>query len=58
MADYVERFGEGAAKMGEWAAAGKLTIDEQIDEGLEHAYDSFMRLFSGANQGKMILKIA
>ncbi|MEM6908472.1 MAG: NADP-dependent oxidoreductase [Pseudomonadota bacterium] len=58
VADYVERFDEGAAKMGEWAAAGKLTIDEHIDEGLEHAYDSFMRLFSGANQGKMILKIA
>ena len=58
VADYVERFGEGAAKMGEWAAAGKLTIDEHIDEGLENAFDSFMRLFAGTNEGKMILKIA
>ena len=58
VADYVERFGEGAAKMGEWAAAGKLTIDEHIDEGLENAFDSFMRLFAGTNDGKMILKIA
>ncbi len=56
--DYVERFGEGAAKMGEWAAAGKLYSEEHIDEGLEGAYDSFMRLFAGSNQGKMILKIA
>ena len=58
VADYVERFGEGAVKMGEWAAAGKLTIDEHVDEGLEGAYDSFMRLFAGTNDGKMILKIA
>ncbi|MEL7190389.1 MAG: NADP-dependent oxidoreductase [Pseudomonadota bacterium] len=56
--DYVERFPEGAAKMGEWAAAGKLASEEHIDEGLEGAYDSFMRLFAGSNQGKMILKIA
>ena len=56
--DYVERFPEGAAKMGEWAAAGKLYSEEHIDEGLENAYDSFMRLFAGSNQGKMILKIA
>lgn len=58
VADFVERFGEGAAKMGEWAAAGKLVVEEQVDEGLENAYDSFMRLFAGTNQGKMILKIA
>jgi hypothetical protein len=58
VSDYVERFGEGAAKMGEWAAAGKLTIDEHVDEGLENAFDSFMRLFAGTNDGKMILKIA
>ena len=58
VADYVDRFGEGAAKMGEWAAAGKLVVDEHVDEGLENAYDAFMRLFAGSNQGKMILKIA
>lgn len=58
VADYVPRFGEGGAKLGEWAAAGKLTIDEHIDDGLEQAFDSFMRLFAGTNDGKMILKIA
>ncbi|MGB3711543.1 MAG: NADP-dependent oxidoreductase [Erythrobacter sp.] len=58
VADYVDRFGEGAAKMGEWAAAGKLVVDEHVDVGLENAFDSFMRLFAGTNEGKMILKIA
>lgn len=57
VADYVERFGEGAGKMGEWAAAGHLTIEEHIDDGIEGTYDSFMRLFAGTNHGKMILKL-
>jgi len=58
VADYVERFAEGGAQLGQWAAEGKITIDEHIDEGLENAFDSFMRLFAGTNDGKMILKIA
>lgn len=58
VADYVARFGEGAAQMGQWAAQGRLLVDEHIDEGIENSYAAFMRLFTGANQGKMILKIA
>jgi NADPH-dependent curcumin reductase CurA len=58
VADYVARFGEGAAKMGEWAAQGRIVVDEHIDESIENAFGAFMRLFSGTNQGKMILRIA
>lgn len=58
VADYVERFGEGAATMAPWAAEGKLVVDEHVDEGIENSYDAFMRLFAGTNQGKMILKLA
>ncbi|MEM8491096.1 MAG: NADP-dependent oxidoreductase [Pseudomonadota bacterium] len=57
VSDYVDRFGEGAVQMGIWAAEGKLVLEEHIDEGLENAFESFMRLFAGSNQGKMILKI-
>ena len=58
VADYVPRFGEGAAAMVEWLQAGKLVADEHVDVGLENAYPAFMRLFAGTNDGKMILKIA
>lgn len=44
--------------MGEWAASGRLVVDEHVDEGLDNALPAFMRLFEGSNQGKMILKIA
>lgn len=58
VADFVARFGEGAAAMAPWAAQGKIVIDEHIDEGIENTYAAFMRLFAGTNQGKMILKLA
>ncbi len=58
VADYVPRFGEGAAQMAAWLQAGKLIADEHVDHGLDNAYAAFMRLFAGTNQGKMILKIA
>ena len=58
VADYVARFGEGAAKMGQWAAEGRIVTDEHVDEGIENAYPAFMRLFEGTNHGKMILKLA
>ena len=58
VADYVARFGEGASKMGQWAAEGRIVTDEHVDEGIENAYPAFMRLFEGTNHGKMILKLA
>ena len=58
IADYAHRFAEGGAQMAQWLAQGKLRADEDVQEGLENAYDAFMRLFSGANTGKLVLKIA
>ena len=57
VADYIERFAEGGAEMAAWLQQGRLIADEHIDEGIENSFDAFMRLFSGSNQGKMILKI-
>lgn len=56
--DYAPRFGEGGAEIARWMAEGKLRIDEDVQEGLENAYDIFMRLFRGTNTGKLVLKIA
>ncbi len=58
ISDYVPRFAEGGAQMAQWAAEGKIRFDEDIQLGLENAYTAYMRLFSGANTGKLILKIA
>lgn len=56
--DYVPRFAEAGAIMAGWMAEGKLRIDEDVQYGLENSYDVFMRLFTGANTGKLVLQIA
>jgi len=55
--DFIPRFGEGAAAMGGWLAEGKLVFDEDIVDGIENAFPAFMKLFSGGNDGKLILKL-
>ena len=56
--DYVPRFGEGGAVMAGWVAEDKITFREHIETGIETAFDSFMLLFSGGNQGKLILDVS
>lgn len=56
--DYVQQFGEGGMQVAQWMGEGKIRVDEDVQIGLENAYPAFMRLFSGANTGKLILKIA
>jgi NADPH-dependent curcumin reductase CurA len=43
--------------MGGWFAAGKLVSREDIAEGLENFPDTLLRLFSGENTGKLVLKL-
>ncbi len=57
VADYVDRFGEGIAVMAGWLRDGRLVFDEHVDTGIDNALPAFLRLFSGANDGKMILKL-
>ncbi|WP_395396700.1 NADP-dependent oxidoreductase [Novosphingobium sp. BL-8A] len=58
IADYAHRFAEGGTQMAKWLADGRLRADEDVQDGLENAYAAFMRLFSGANTGKLVLRIA
>ena len=40
-----------------WVSAGKLTWRETIDNGVENAPGAFMKLFTGENMGKMLVKL-
>mgnify|MGYP002651119308 CR=1 FL=1 len=55
---YADRFTEGGAEVARLIAEGRLRMDEDLQHGIENSYDAFMRLFSGANSGKLVLKIA
>ena len=56
--DYAERFPEARAAMAGWLRSGQLKLKEDILEGLENAPRALARLYSGANFGKQLLKIA
>jgi len=55
--DYVAQMGEFLADAGRMIAAGKLKARETVFEGLETAPDAFLGLFSGANTGKMLVRL-
>jgi NADPH-dependent curcumin reductase CurA len=56
--DYMDRAGEAVAALSRWVQEGKLRHEEDIQEGLEKAPATLLRLFEGKNRGKQLLKIA
>jgi NADPH-dependent curcumin reductase CurA len=55
--DYQSRMGEFYRDMGQWVSSGAVTAHETVVEGLEAMPDAFRGLFSGANVGKMLVKL-
>lgn len=55
--DYAPRFAEGGIEMAKWISEDRVKFDEHIESGIENAFDAFMLLFSGGNNGKLILDI-
>lgn len=58
VSDFAARFGEASQRLGEWVASRELTHRETIVEGLEHAPDAFLGLFSGDNIGKQVVQVS
>jgi len=56
--DYGNRLGEGTKALVKLYQEGKLIIDETVVEGFEHIIHAFISLFTGANTGKLVIKIA
>jgi len=56
--DYAERYPEAVRELAGWLAAGKLKSREDIVEGLETFPDTLLKLFTGANEGKLMIKVA
>lgn len=55
--DYADRYHIAAKEMAGWMAAGKLKGREDVVEGLETFPETLLKLFSGENFGKLVLKV-
>jgi NADPH-dependent curcumin reductase CurA len=55
--DMWDRFDEAYTDLRRWEAEGKLVHRETVFEGLERCVDALNGLFTGANIGKMLVKV-
>ena len=55
---FLGRRAEGVETLAGWIRDGRLKPTEHIIDGLERAVDAFAMLFSGSNQGKLMLRLA
>ena len=57
VSDYSDRFEEGIAELAGWYRDGQLKIREDILDGIENMPKAFLRLLSGENFGKQLVKL-
>ena len=57
MFDHMDRVPAASADLGQWVAEGEIAFQTDIQDGFDNIPTTFLRLFSGANQGKQLLKV-
>jgi len=55
--DYMDRAGEALADLGRWMSEGKITYKTDVVDGLDNAPEALDRLFTGANMGKVMVRL-
>jgi NADPH-dependent curcumin reductase CurA len=56
--NYAARYAEALREMAGWRAAGQLKSREDVVAGLETFPETLLKLFSGENFGKLVIKVA
>ncbi|GAB2530336.1 NADP-dependent oxidoreductase [Rufibacter soli] len=57
VSNYHARFPEAMQELATWVKEGKLHYQETIVEGFDKLPEAFLGLFTGQNQGKMLVKV-
>jgi NADPH-dependent curcumin reductase CurA len=55
--DHAKDMGRFLGDVAPLVASGQMTMRETVYEGIDSAFDAFLGLFSGANTGKMLVKL-
>jgi NADPH-dependent curcumin reductase len=56
--DYADRYHQAIAEMAGYLKAGTMKSKEDVVEGLNNFPEALLKLFSGANFGKLVLEVA
>lgn len=56
VSNYSDRFVEGFSNLSQWVTNGKLKYKETIIHGFDKLPETFLALFSGKNEGKMLIE--
>ena len=56
--DYAAKFGAAREELKRWLDAGELVHQEDVVVGIERAPEALMRLFTGKNLGKQLIRVA
>ncbi|GAC1581563.1 MAG: NADP-dependent oxidoreductase [Candidatus Elarobacter sp.] len=56
--DFADRYVEGVTAMAAWIREGKMISREDVVRGFETFPETFLKLFSGENTGKLVLQVA
>jgi hypothetical protein len=55
--DFAERYPEAITALAQWMTAGKIKVRTEVVDGLENALQTVKKLFTGANTGKLIIRV-
>jgi NADPH-dependent curcumin reductase CurA len=58
ISDSYARVPDFVSDVSQWLAEGKIKYREDVVEGLENAPEAFLRLFTGSNFGKLVVKVS
>jgi NADPH-dependent curcumin reductase CurA len=56
--DYAQRYPQAIAEMASYLKEGRMHSREDVVHGLEHFPQALLKLFNGANFGKLVLEVA
>lgn len=57
VSDFMDMQNQFHSDMGAWVKSGQVKWQETVEDGVENAPKAFLNLFSGANIGKMLVKL-
>ena len=55
--DYAARFDEGIEEISQWIENGQIKTREDVYEGIENFGSTLLKLYTGENFGKLLLKV-